>query len=254
MRQASLPRAASAKRSRAPAGQPSQWRSKRANRNATPPGQRKLVWTPSKATSTTRLRKNMRRPVVVTTSTASSPRGLAGTACRPTSTRTSLLGTTGSTGTIAPAIKQEPSAPISSSHADRYSKFLRGSRCRIKRHKPTRSPQCTRSGACRDSAHPAENSEGVSKLTTRLDKRAALIEPITSSRRPRVGETPRLREEANVTARDSAAVVFHGVVFQSVHMHYHAVVLLTPTTQQLAVACGFRPVASVAVRSSSRLL
>jgi hypothetical protein len=52
MRQASLPRAAERKGSRAPAGHPSPRAQPRADRSAGPPGQRELAWTPSQATFT----------------------------------------------------------------------------------------------------------------------------------------------------------------------------------------------------------
>jgi hypothetical protein len=55
-----------------------------------------------------------------------------------------------------------------------------------------------------------------------------MLAPITSSRRPGVAETPRLREEATIADRDSA-----GVVTQSVHTRGRAVLCSTPTTQQI---------------------
>jgi hypothetical protein len=58
----------------------------------------------------------------------------------------------------------------------------------------------------------------------------------TSSRRPRVGETPRPREEATVAHRRHRWRGCH-----TVHMHCHPVVSSTPTTQQIPAGLCLRP-------------
>jgi hypothetical protein len=107
---------------------------------------------------------------------------------------------------------------------------------------PGRRRQATASPAQATARMSRRVSRGrSSQLTPACSKRKSgpgrATQPLwttTSSRRRRVAETPRLREEATVADGDSA-----GVVFQSVHMHRHAVVCSTPTTQQIPAASGF---------------